>query len=73
MSRFKDGCCHLSIDAATVHGNNVLDHSFRTAANEPSADYFLLDSISVIESTFEFCSSTVGVAIERLAHDPIHI
>jgi hypothetical protein len=74
LSRFKDGFCHLSIDASIVHRNSVLDIiPLRTAANEPSADYFLLDSMSVIESTFEFYSSTVGVATERLAHDRIHI
>jgi hypothetical protein len=74
LSRLKDGFCHLSIDAATVHGNSVSDIILlRTAANEPSADYFLLDSTSVIESTFELHSSTVGRAVERLAHYRIHI
>jgi hypothetical protein len=74
LSRFEDEFCHLSIDAATVHGNSVLNMILlRTATNEPSADYFLLNSIRVIESTFEFYSSTMGAAIERLAHDRIHI
>jgi hypothetical protein len=74
LSRFKDRLCHLSIDAATVHGNSVLNIILlRTVTNEPSADYFLLDSMSVIESTFEFYSSTVAAAIERRAYDCLHI
>jgi hypothetical protein len=74
LSRFKEGFCHLSVDAATVHGNSVLDIILlRTAGNESSADFFLLDSINAIEYTFEFYSSTVGTAIKRLTHDHIHI
>jgi hypothetical protein len=74
LSRFKDGFYHLSIDAAIVHGNSVFNIILlRTATNEPSVDYFLLDSINVIESTVEFYSSTVGAAIESPAYDRIHI
>jgi hypothetical protein len=74
LNRFTDGLCHLSLDAATVHGNTVLDTILlRTAPNESSANYFLFDSISVIESTFEFYSSTVTTAIEKLTYDHIQI
>jgi hypothetical protein len=70
LNRFTGGLCHLSLDAATVHGNAVLDIILlRAAPNEPSADYFLFGSISVIE----FYSSTVATAIEKLAHDRIQI
>jgi hypothetical protein len=74
LNRFTDGLSHLSLDAATVHGNAVLDIILlRTAPNQPSADYFLFDSIRVIESTFESSSSTVATAIEKLTHDRIQI
>jgi hypothetical protein len=74
LNRFTDGLCHLSLDAATVHGNAVLDIILlRTDPNEPSADYFLFHSNSVIESTFEFYSSTVAMAIEKPTHDRIQI
>jgi hypothetical protein len=64
----------LSLEAAILDGNSVLDIILlRTADNEPSADHVLLDVISVIESIFEFYSSTAGPAIKRVARDSIYI
>jgi hypothetical protein len=74
IREFQSGFVHLSLDAATIQGNSVLDFILRrTMAGSPTTDYVLFESVGVERSTQKFYMETTAVIIERLSASGIRI
>jgi hypothetical protein len=72
--QFRSYFVHLSLDAASFHGNKILD--FVLLQSDPRTrciDYFLFDSQEISHGTQEFYATTTAEVITRLKENDIRI
>jgi hypothetical protein len=74
LERFESGYVHLSLDAATLHGNSILDFVLlRCTSSEPIMDFLLFESVNVSEASLDFYFSSTSRVLEHLRCKHINV